>query len=191
MKTHKHIFFDCDGVIANFIEGLRVALELPHGWVADRWDIHKQLGISREALVKKIRETTGFWCDLPFHDDGMRLWWWLKNLCYWTDTPLTICTTPMSGDEIRFLSQRQLWIEAYMYDSDETLAIIYCKQKQLLAGHGRLLIDDSKANTDAFEKAGGETILIPRPWNGDNPIVMDENTLDEIMAKISRFILDG
>ncbi len=38
-------------------------------------------------------------------------------------------------------------------------------QKHLLARPGALLIDDSDKNVDAFQKAGGQTLLVPRPWN--------------------------
>ncbi len=38
-------------------------------------------------------------------------------------------------------------------------------QKRLLAKPEALLIDDSDANVNAFERAGGRTILVPRPWN--------------------------
>lgn len=37
--------------------------------------------------------------------------------------------------------------------------------KQRLAWDGALLVDDADHNVDAFRGAGGNAILIPRPWN--------------------------
>lgn len=38
-------------------------------------------------------------------------------------------------------------------------------QKYLCAKPGALLIDDADKNVDAFRRAGGEALLVPRPWN--------------------------
>lgn len=45
--------------------------------------------------------------------------------------------------------------------------------KHLCAKHDVLLIDDSDTNVASFRKAGGQAVLLPRPWNslhGHNPM---------------------
>jgi beta-phosphoglucomutase-like phosphatase (HAD superfamily) len=39
-------------------------------------------------------------------------------------------------------------------------------QKFRLAKRGVILIDDAEHNVDAFRAAGGEAVMVPRPWNG-------------------------
>jgi len=39
------------------------------------------------------------------------------------------------------------------------------RRKYLCAAPGRILVDDSQHNIDAFRKAGGEGIVFPQPWN--------------------------
>ena len=58
--------------------------------------------------------------------------------------------------------------------------------KDFCAMENSLLIDDSDENVNKFERAGGQAILMPRPWNsahGHNPIPYIETKL----RKISRF----
>lgn len=38
-------------------------------------------------------------------------------------------------------------------------------KKHLLAASGRLLIDDADHNIEGWRAKGGETLLVPRPWN--------------------------
>lgn len=41
--------------------------------------------------------------------------------------------------------------------------------KQHLSGPGRVLIDDSVDNCEAWCRAGGQAVLFPQPWNGMVP----------------------
>jgi len=185
---NKDIFFDVDGVVADFAEGVREAFDLPLDWQPDRWDIAEQLGVSWQVFTERICREQQFWSELQYYTDGIAIWRWLQELCHRKFIPLTVATTPFAGDEIRFLAQRQLWIDSFMSDSQGSPPIVYTGpgHKHLLAAPGRLLIDDSPANIEAWEAAGGDTILIPRPWNGDHPPRMNSDRLNII----KEFIVD-
>jgi len=43
--------------------------------------------------------------------------------------------------------------------------------KQLMAGSGLVLIDDSDEQVEAFREAGGEAILFPQRWNRDHALL--------------------
>jgi hypothetical protein len=43
--------------------------------------------------------------------------------------------------------------------------VLIGSHKHLLAGPDTLLIDDCDQQVDAFRAAGGQAILVPRPWN--------------------------
>lgn len=53
------------------------------------------------------------------------------------------------------------------------------KPKFLCASPESLLIDDSDANVNAFREAGGDSILVPRPWNSEHACLFStESILD-------------
>jgi hypothetical protein len=54
------------------------------------------------------------------------------------------------------------WIRI-MFGPD--IKVSYTSEKHLLAGPGRLLIDDSPRNCERFAMFGGAALLFPRPWN--------------------------
>jgi hypothetical protein len=43
--------------------------------------------------------------------------------------------------------------------------IVMCHDKSLLGSERRVLIDDSEFHCRGFEVAGGDSILVPKPWN--------------------------
>lgn len=55
------------------------------------------------------------------------------------------------------------WIHKYLPMLTHQICIH--KEKELVGGFGRLLIDDKNENVQTWEATGGEAFLFPRPWN--------------------------
>lgn len=60
-------------------------------------------------------------------------------------------------------SEKVTWMQRYF--GPDFRRYVLTVHKELLAGPGRLLIDDSPSNCRKFTEAGGEAILFPRHWN--------------------------
>jgi hypothetical protein len=73
-----------------------------------------------------------------------------------------ILTTPISDPDCA--AGKVEWIQrccpSWLHDQ-----YIICKHKEVCAQPGALLIDDSDKNIEQFKDAGGEIIIMPRPWN--------------------------
>lgn len=50
--------------------------------------------------------------------------------------------------------------------------------KHLVAGPGKVLVDDHDTNVDAFAGAGGLTVQPPRPWNRFNGSCLPGGSFD-------------
>lgn len=62
-------------------------------------------------------------------------------------------------------SGKAIWCSRHMPEwLCENLRVVTGK-KYKLAQPGRLLIDDATHNVEAWDQAGGQSILVPRPWN--------------------------
>ncbi len=94
-----------------------------------------------------------------------------------------ILTTPILDPEC--LAGKLEWIH-YHFPKWMHRQYLMGPQKYLLAGPDALLIDDSDRNVDAFRAAGGQAILVPRPWNilhGVNTEAHIHGNLDIIFHK--------
>ena len=56
-----------------------------------------------------------------------------------------------------------MWVRDRWHDQ---FPVVLTDQKHLLARPGRILIDDFKSNTVAWEKEGGKAFVFPQPYNG-------------------------
>lgn len=56
--------------------------------------------------------------------------------------------------------------------------------KDVAANSESLLIDDSDKNVEDFRKAGGQAILMPRPWNCLREVTLTESYLIDRFSKI-------
>jgi len=71
----------------------------------------------------------------------------------------------------------ELWVEQ----------LVLTKHKHKLASADRLLIDDSAENIDAFLAAGGNTIMVARPWN---PLSREPCPVEYIRHKWTHYFAD-
>lgn len=180
----KTIFFDVDGVLCDFVGGVKALLNLPPEFKPTQWRFYKDIGLTVNEFYAAIRAENNFWENLNICADGMYLWRHCKLLQKKTDFNLALITSPAAHDD-EFCRQRVAWILHHL----NTAPWIITENKHLVAGPGKLLIDDYPENIEAWREAGGEAILMPRTWNGQ----ADENHLGdlktmEILGKIDSFL---
>jgi hypothetical protein len=154
------IFFDLDGVLADFVGGA-LALhgkELPRDEV--QWDFYSQIGFDGPS-DPRFWGPMGheFWAGLSVLPDGLCL--------------LRTAERLVGAENIAFLSSpcetagcadgKRAWVRRHFPDYARRLFL--GSAKHLFAGPGKILVDDHDKNTGAFGGAGGLYVLVPRPWN--------------------------
>lgn len=102
------------------------------------------------------------WTSAP-ESDILR---WLVDKCrrLVDEANVFIATAPPPAGLAECLVGKVEWIHAHLPPWLRQQFVI-TSHKHLLANPSTLLIDDNENNTDRFERFGGNTILVSRPWN--------------------------
>jgi 5'(3')-deoxyribonucleotidase len=147
---------DMDGVIVD----LHTILYTMHG-INDpaeqrEWNNHQRV-MSEEECWADTDEA--WWAALPWMPDGKQI---LKLLeARFGPKNIVLCTTP--GPMPGSCEGKLAWIKRHM--PDYTRRYMLTTNKTWAASASSVLIDDTDKNIDAFNKAGGIAIQVPRPWN--------------------------
>ena len=147
-------FIDMDGVLVNFRKGICKAFgrdDPSNNWTFwEHWPV----------LFKEIDAvcTEQFWAGLDWTKEGKQI----LEMVEVTFDNIYFLTTPMPNPGSA--TGKELWIEKHT-PQYKNRTIITRASKALLAGPDRILIDDKNQNIYDFVMAGGQGILIPRPWN--------------------------
>jgi 5'(3')-deoxyribonucleotidase len=165
----KTIFLDMDGVITDFLKGLHKALGVSYSYEnyhyeKNKWDMLTDIKLSDGTPVtfEECNDccTTKFWAELPWMHDGRDI---LRAIM---DTlsleKVYLLTTPMPN--LESASGKMMWVNTNLPIWLKR-TIITRTTKSLLAQPSALLIDDKNENVEEFIAAGGQGILVPRPWN--------------------------
>jgi hypothetical protein len=179
MKT---IFLDVDGVIADFVGGVRRLYGMPDDWVPRRYDIAAELGVSWEMITKEIAVSRWFWNELDVCADGAEFAAAVVDMSEgFNVVPLT---KPMHGCD-SFYIERVDWLES---NFNQLSYPIFAHDKSPIAAPGKLLIDDCDENINAWRAAGGQAILWPRPWNSAGIAGVDEKKMPFYLDQVRRFV---
>jgi hypothetical protein len=151
------IYLDCHGVLADLMAGLIKRYKLRYvDYPPGEYDITRIL--KRE--VPWATYSAEWWSNLPRTSEASAL----VELGYHYASKgadgrhnLTVVSAPCSAD---CAAGTYAWVAG-----NYPLKTILMDDKHLLAGPGRVLIDDKDSNIDAWIDAGGIGILVPRPWN--------------------------
>lgn len=155
------ILVDMDGVLCDFM-GPAVRLhdfdaeKVQSEWPSGEFDVCKVLGIAPMKFWERIdRQGFRFWESLPEYQ-------WTQELigivnCH----EFVIASCPSWSPDSS--SGKVGWLHKKFGRSFR--AYMLGQRKELLAGPGRVLIDDNEDNCRKFVMAGGDAILFPRPWN--------------------------
>jgi 5'(3')-deoxyribonucleotidase len=169
------VFVDMDGVMNKFssyalqyvgaFDGILDYMDYPEE--CQTWDIVKSANCLSKANVPDFSSNKfwdaldqTFWETIPTEYYLWRMIDYLsrqvgeKNVC--------VASTPTLGPES--LSGKLVWIKKNL-PSYMRRQYMFGRDKFLLARPDTLLIDDNQDNCIQFERAGGRSILVPRPWN--------------------------
>lgn len=157
----KKVILDMDGVLTNFYKGVCDAFgkssELKGKISYDFWNSwdDKTTRDQINAICNK-----DFWRNLEWHDEGKEILEILES-AYGAEN-IELVTRPM--DHAGSWNGKKLWIMDNMIDYRDRLTVT-TRSRSVYAASDVLLIDDWESNVNAFREAGGQAILIPRPWN--------------------------
>lgn len=157
------VFLDCDGVLADFVSGACLAHNRPSPYADPKnhgnWHFDKLWGMTPTQFEAPMQ--FGFWAGLEPTHDGSAIRRAAEQLALqWGGMPYLLTKLmPTPG----CLEGKRVWVERHLPDYSRRL--IFAHDKAVIAGPGKLLIDDSDANVADWRKAGGNAILVPRKWN--------------------------
>jgi 5'(3')-deoxyribonucleotidase len=153
------IFLDMDGVLCDFISAafaVHGSKYDPKSYPSGEFDCEKILGCSKAEFWQKIDFCgESFWENLEPYDYTIRLVNELQQL-----GNVVIATSP-SRSPYSYSGKRR-WLQKMGLSHLDSM---FGSKKWLMAGSGRILIDDAIHNTEAWEQHGGASILVPQPWN--------------------------
>lgn len=168
------VFLDMDGVLVDFFTGVNGIFNIskpPH-----KYNWFEDYNVSREQLNTVCGSR--FFSDLDWMYDGreieeaVRVKFGSGNVC--------LVTLPMPNSE-SWMGKVE-WVNKHLSLYNKRL-IISTASKSLFAGPDTLLIDDKDENIKEFREAGGQGILVPRPWNklhgwADETLQVMKNSLE-------------
>lgn len=157
----KIVYLDVDGVLADFHKGVHNAFNKLYDYLSayryDFWEDWEE-PTSRDDVNSICNKK--FWENLEWMHDGHDI---LREVVkYFKPKQVYILTAPMPNEES--YAGKQAWIKENLPEYCEQ-TIITRTPKYLLAKSETLLIDDKDSNVEEFVTAGGDAILVPRPWN--------------------------
>lgn len=141
------IYCDMDGVLTNFEDSAKQI----------RDDIFE---ISETELWLTISlEGESFWADMPWMDNGLKLWEYIKP-----HNPKILTAVPglSKDDPLKLFANygKQTWVEKNIGEEwIDNLILTTSKEKKKFAKHNAILIDDRKKIISAWKKEGGIGIL--------------------------------
>jgi len=182
------ILLDMDGVLVDFVAGICKWFNKPYPYDLPEskgvWDVDRLLGIRPEEFEFCLNNAR-FWRELLWTNDGTKIF----NAAYKCagEENMFLITNP-DGASYRYLGKAD-WVRKNLGHLwlDRTIMV---KDKSLLAGPGRVLIDDKDSNVDDFLANGGEALLINRPWNelhsiAASPVCRVKAFLEHLRRKVA------
>lgn len=154
----KEIFVDMDGVLCDFVSAIYGIKGKQYREVEYRGgfdDLWQNVGMTEEEMWAIVDHTPDWWRSLkpyPWANDLMEL---LMN----QGVPVRILSTARKHHTS--YSGKVQWLEDHGFNQP----LILCAEKNLLAGPGRVLVDDKEENVAEWVADGGMGITFPQPWN--------------------------
>jgi hypothetical protein len=149
-------FIDLDGVLVDFVSGVLAAhgARLPPREIC--WDFNTQLGLTAGEFWAPCGKD--FWESLSWTHEGPAL---LEAVEKVFGDNVVVLTSPCKTAGA--VEGKVEWIRRNMPKYARRYFV--GPPKHLLAGAGKLLIDDHDDNAKKFAAHGGRVVLVPRPWN--------------------------
>ena len=151
---------DMDGVLVDF----HSAWEKHHNVVAN-WD--KGYSLTEATNIKEVdcwnNIDDEWWANLPWTDDGEEIlkiiekWFRSQDICLVSRSPWYDGTHHIGpSGKVKWIAKHiPRYLDSFMIGT----------HRHWMANRHSILIDDSSENCGRFIENGGQSILIPRPWN--------------------------
>ena len=165
----KTIFLDIDDTLNNFtLHALNwVGCKVPkHDWFDPEW--------GRDIVKAANYYHTSSFTEKEFWDSIPEECWatapktnycsWLIGRCVQLVGKDNVCILTSPTLDPRCASGKMIWIQDHMPEFLQRQYLIG-PPKQFCAHAGALLIDDADKNVELFREAGGESWIVPKPWN--------------------------
>lgn len=155
----KIVYFDLDGVLADFVGGAfrRHGREKPQGEI--QWDFMTTMGFSGGGDMEfwKPLEDSVFWAGLEPLGDGMDLFARVEKMVGKERIAILssgLCPGSCDG--------KRDWLKKHLPGYEK--AAIFGTLKGLCASPRHVLVDDFDRNVDEFS-LHGRAVMVPRSWN--------------------------
>lgn len=187
MRNEHIVYLDCDGVFADFVTGILAKMNIPYEGY-DKWpygrvfDIFPLIG-SNWTEASKLCDAT-FWANLSWMPDGkvIRDEIWKR----FRPAETMLLTKPMDHDD-SYTGKAQ-WVTREMPELRRRLVPTHISKSEFAIDFNTLLIDDSEENYDAFVRAGGAAILVPRPYNANDKIFSAGEAVSYVAERMDKWI---
>lgn len=169
------VFLDMDGVLVDFIAGA-AALFKPVNPIVTRWAFYENWGLTAADFWMQIQNAgPAFWEDLPPTEecydilDLLEKSFGVENICLLS---AVLMSTAAAG--------KVNWIKRFLprYKKQYLLGCA----KHFMARPDAVLVDDADHNVEAFAGAGGQSILVPRPWNKNASLDTLGHVQEQVMS---------
>lgn len=152
----KKLFLDMDGLLTDFQREM-LRRHQPHKlqYHEVNWNFWGQMGKTKDEFWSVA--DYDFWAKLPWCPEGEAL---LKNIERIVGRKnVTLLSSPGVGS----MDGKEFWINQHIPEYNSQF--MFGREKWRAAHQGALLVDDSDQNCIEFKNAGGDFVLVPRPWN--------------------------
>jgi len=145
------IFCDLDGVLADFVKGVKEVLKLNHD--EDKYEIDPAYRKIMWKAVGEYSQSGGkLWGELDMMPDAMLLWNYISK---YPDTEILTAT----GDpKYGAAEQKRGWVAKYL-GNNKTNIVRMAKLKAQYAAPDHVLIDDKEKALNPWIESGGIGIL--------------------------------
>lgn len=154
-------FLDLDGVLVDFVGGICRAHGRENPYLLrenlGHWHVGEIWGMPDEAFYAPM--DADFWAGLRMLPDGAEILQLLEE-CF---EPHNICLLTSPTRTRGAVEGKVQWVADHLPQYRGQLLV--GTAKRFCAHAGAILIDDRPENVMEFHEQGGQSILVPRPWN--------------------------
>lgn len=145
-----------DGLLTDFQRAM-LRSHQPHNlkYTEVNWNFWAQMGKTKEEFWKVADRD--WWANLPWCPEGEALLRSLERIA----GRKNICL--LSSPGIGSMDGKEDWIREHIPEYSNQF--FFGREKHRVATDNVLLVDDSDQNCIEFKNAGGNAVLVPRPWN--------------------------
>ena len=166
MNTIDRIFFDMDGVLADFARGVRELAGIP--WFSD---LDKHTNEEDDEMWAKVREVDHFYLRLDPIEGALEMLGKVNAEYPGKCEILTGIPKPWRG--IASSGEDKIaWMKKYFKFPIPVNIVLSEEKPEFCRGACSVLIDDMKKNIRSWEKAGGTGIRFERGMAGEIPRIL-------------------